>query len=280
MTLAERLSRVRAAPPSAASGSARHEHDDALAEVAALCRREGWALAAWDVDRGLDLRRARRRPPPSRRRRPAGRRPRAGRPGHARRHRRCWCSATSTASSARPRSSRPWTPGRRRQARPAPSSSSWRRSSRSPSSSRSSSSSSSTTCPAATSCGPIARGVATEPGELPGGDGLDAVLDAAAGLTRAEAENAFSLSLVRHGRLAPDVLWEIKAGALKKRGLLTLHRGGGSFADLGGLEALKAFCRRALRPGRPAGVPRHGACSCSGRRARARAPSRGLPFNG
>ena len=30
------------------------------------------------------------------------------------------------------------------------------------------------------------------------------VLDAAAGLTRIEAENAFSLALVRHGRLAPE----------------------------------------------------------------------------
>ena len=38
----------------------------------------------------------------------------------------------------------------------------------------------------------IARGVATEPGELPEGDGLDAVLDAAAGLTRTEAENSFA----------------------------------------------------------------------------------------
>ena len=34
---------------------------------------------------------------------------------------------------------------------------------------------------------------------------------------------------------------------LKKSGLLTLHRGGESFADLGGLGALKAFCLRALR---------------------------------
>jgi hypothetical protein len=92
----------------------------------------------------------------------------------------------------------------------------------------------------------IARGVATEPGELPDGDGLAAVLDAAAGLTRVEAENAFSLSLVRHGRLNPDVLWEIKSGALKKSGLLTLHKGGETFADLGGLDALKAFTRRAL----------------------------------
>ena len=84
------------------------------------------------------------------------------------------------------------------------------------------------------------------------------MLDAAAGLTRMEAENAFSLSLVRHGRLAADVLWELKGGMLKKSGLLTLHRGGETFADLGGLEALKSFCTRALRPGRPAGVRARG----------------------
>jgi hypothetical protein len=105
----------------------------------------------------------------------------------------------------------------------------------------------------------IARGVATEPGDLPDGDGLVAVLDAAAGLTRVEAENAFSLSLVRHGRVSPEVLWELKGQALKKSGLLTLHRGGETFADLGGLGALKSFCARALRPGgspsaRPRGV--------------------------
>ena len=98
----------------------------------------------------------------------------------------------------------------------------------------------------------IARGIATEPGELPEGEGLTAVLDAAAGLTRVEAENALSLSLVRHDRVTPDVLWELKAQTLKKSGLLTLHRGGESFADLGGLEALKSFCTRALRPGRRA----------------------------
>jgi hypothetical protein len=104
----------------------------------------------------------------------------------------------------------------------------------------------------------IARGVAVEPGELPDGDGLDAVLDAAAGLTRMEAENAFSLSLVRHGRLAADVLWDLKSGMLRKAGLLTLHRGGETFADLGGLGALKGFCARALRPGRRAGVRARG----------------------
>src|ERR671920_1719291 len=96
----------------------------------------------------------------------------------------------------------------------------------------------------------IARSIAVEPGELPEGDELGRVLDAAAGLTRFEAEGAYSLSLVRHGRVAAEPLWELKSGMLKKSGLLTLHRGGETFADLGGLEALKRFCTRALRPGR------------------------------
>src|SRR5690606_28301146 len=100
----------------------------------------------------------------------------------------------------------------------------------------------------------IARSVATEPGELPEGAGLDAVLEAAAGLTRLEAEGAVALSLVRHGRVRPEELWELKAQALTRSGLLALHRGGGGFDGLGGLEALKSFCGRALRPGRPAGV--------------------------
>lgn len=58
----------------------------------------------------------------------------------------------------------------------------------------------------------IARGIATETGELPEGEGLDAVLDAASGLTRFEAEGAFSLSLVRHRRIEPSAIWELKAG--------------------------------------------------------------------
>ena len=43
----------------------------------------------------------------------------------------------------------------------------------------------------------IAREIATEESELPGETKLETILDAAAGLTRLEAENAFSLSLVR-----------------------------------------------------------------------------------
>ena len=101
--------------------------------------------------------------------------------------------------------------------------------------------------PSRTQLAEIARGIATEEGELPADLELERVLDAAAGLTRYEAEGAFSLSLVRHECLRPDVLWEQKSQMLKKSGLLALHRGGEKFADLGGLDSLKAFCLRAMR---------------------------------
>ncbi|WP_254508972.1 AAA family ATPase [Anatilimnocola floriformis] len=93
----------------------------------------------------------------------------------------------------------------------------------------------------------IARGIATEHDELPAPAEFDRVIDAAAGLTRYEAEGAFSLSLVRHGKLRADVLWEQKSQMLKKSGLISLHRGTETFADVGGLDALKAFCLRAMR---------------------------------
>ncbi|QDT14209.1 ATP-binding protein [Alienimonas californiensis] len=95
----------------------------------------------------------------------------------------------------------------------------------------------------------VARGVATEAGELP--DPLTPVLDAAAGLTRSEAENAFALSLVRHGRLDPGPLWELKAKQLSSGGPLSLSRGGPGFEALGGMEALKTFCGSVLRKIRP-----------------------------
>lgn len=94
----------------------------------------------------------------------------------------------------------------------------------------------------------IARTTATEEGELPDGPELERVLNAASGLTRYEAENAFSLSITRNGRLAAEVLWELKSQTLQKSGLLELHRGQERFGDLGGLESLKSFCRRALEP--------------------------------
>jgi hypothetical protein len=93
----------------------------------------------------------------------------------------------------------------------------------------------------------IAAEIATEPGELPEGDEHRAILDAAAGLTRYEAEGAFSLSLVQHGRLAAQPIWKLKGQTLKKAGLLSLHHGRDRFADLGGLTALKDFCLRAMQ---------------------------------
>src|SRR4029077_15513085 len=98
---------------------------------------------------------------------------------------------------------------------------------------------------------------ADQPDDLPKGTDLQRVLDAAAGLTRYEAEGAFALSLTRHNALRPDSIWAMKAQTLKKNNLLTLHRGQERFDSLGGLNTLKDFCRRALRPGqrvKPRGI--------------------------
>jgi hypothetical protein len=104
----------------------------------------------------------------------------------------------------------------------------------------------------------IARELTSDnPNDLPQGEDLQRVLNAAAGLTRYEAEGAFALSLARHNVIRPEAVWELKAQALRKNNLLTLHRGGERFDALGGLNSLKDFCRRALQPGkkvRPRGV--------------------------
>src|SRR4029434_10705575 len=86
----------------------------------------------------------------------------------------------------------------------------------------------------------IARELTTEqPDDLPKGDDLQRVLDAASGLTRYEAEGAFALSLTRRNAIRPEVIWELKAQTLKKANLLALHRGQENFASLGGLTNLK-----------------------------------------
>ena len=97
----------------------------------------------------------------------------------------------------------------------------------------------------------IARELTSDhPEDLPQGEDLQRVLDAAVGLTRYEAEASFALSLSRHNALRPDAIWELKSAALKKSNLLTLHRGEERFANLGGLANLKDFCRRVLTPGK------------------------------
>ena len=95
----------------------------------------------------------------------------------------------------------------------------------------------------------IAREVTSDhPEDLPKDDHLQRVLDAAAGLTRYEAEGAFALSLSRYNGIRPEVIWDLKEQTLKKSNLLKLHRGEESFDSLGGLVHLKDFCRRALTP--------------------------------
>jgi hypothetical protein len=53
----------------------------------------------------------------------------------------------------------------------------------------------------------IARGIAAESGELPEGNDLQTVLDAAAGLTRYEAEAAFSLSSTQNWGVAATCVY-------------------------------------------------------------------------
>jgi SpoVK/Ycf46/Vps4 family AAA+-type ATPase len=51
---------------------------------------------------------------------------------------------------------------------------------------------------------------------------------------------------VRHGRILPDAVWDLKCQTLKKSGLMQLYRGTEDFNSLGGLASLKAFTKRAL----------------------------------
>ena len=126
MTLAERLSEyVRAAFSGIYVRS--FEHDDAIAEIARLCRDQagpwppGTSTGAWlwPVQREGQV----SSPAASIRWRhfdPCRPWPRPTAPPS-------WCSATSTGSWARPRSSRPSTPSLPPASRPGPSSSSWLR---------------------------------------------------------------------------------------------------------------------------------------------------------
>src|SRR5690606_34159785 len=75
---------------------------------------------------------------------------------------------------------------------------------------------------------------------------LERLLDAAAGLTRAEAENAFALSLVRHRQLEAKAIWSVKSQALANAGGLRLRESTSDFSAIGGLVHLKEFCREAL----------------------------------
>ena len=54
MTLAERLSEYISACFTGLWLQS-HEHEDAIAEIAELCRKENWHMAVWDVEQGLQI---------------------------------------------------------------------------------------------------------------------------------------------------------------------------------------------------------------------------------
>jgi hypothetical protein len=86
------------------------------------------------------------------------------------------------------------------------------------------------------------------PEDLPEGNVLQRVLDAAAGLTRYEAEGSFALSLARRDAIHSESIWELKAQALTKSGLCTLYRGERkSFDRLRGVEHIRHLTAQLLR---------------------------------
>jgi ATP-dependent 26S proteasome regulatory subunit len=77
--------------------------------------------------------------------------------------------------------------------------------------------------------------------QIPEGDNRESLLDAASGLTSIEAENAYALSVVEHGRLCPQIVAREKASEVKKNGLLEVYPQPASLEDIGGLEVLKEW---------------------------------------
>ena len=67
------------------------------------------------------------------------------------------------------------------------------------------------------------------------------LLDAAAGMTRAEITGAASLSLVDKGKLDPETIWQVKADNLKRQGALTIEKPTYGFEKIGGFNVLKNF---------------------------------------
>jgi len=82
--------------------------------------------------------------------------------------------------------------------------------------------------------------------KLPNDMNTQCVLDAVAGMTRMEAEDAFSLSVSKHDRLVPEPIWQLKANMLRESSALRLYRG--EIPRLGGLDNLTRFCHQVLSP--------------------------------
>ena len=81
----------------------------------------------------------------------------------------------------------------------------------------------------------------------PKAEARELLLDAAAGMTCDEAENAFALSLARHRALNPESVAAEKAAAVARDGLLEVVETGDGLDDVGGLSALKSWLGRRSR---------------------------------
>lgn len=77
--------------------------------------------------------------------------------------------------------------------------------------------------------------------DTPTGDELDAILDAAAGLTCAEAEDAFALSLTLHGDFIPATILAEKTATLRKGGIIEVLEPRLTIKDVGGWDAFKTW---------------------------------------
>ncbi|MBT3192502.1 MAG: AAA family ATPase [Verrucomicrobia bacterium] len=71
------------------------------------------------------------------------------------------------------------------------------------------------------------------------GDDRDRILDAATGLTSAEAENAYALAVIECRNVDPAVVAREKALTVKKKGLLEIVEVQETLDDIGGLDLLK-----------------------------------------
>ncbi len=76
---------------------------------------------------------------------------------------------------------------------------------------------------------------------------LQLVTEAALGLTEAEAENAFALSLIQTGGFDPKFVMSEKAQAVRRSGILEYYAPEVTMANVGGLDCLKDWLRRRAR---------------------------------
>lgn len=86
----------------------------------------------------------------------------------------------------------------------------------------------------------IANKLAESAGIKPDSFDVEAVVDAARGLTTTEAENAMALAFVETQTLAPAIIHREKVNTVKKNGLLEIVEPRVGISDIGGLEMLKS----------------------------------------